>query len=241
MLRFLLAPLTVFKSMSRREHLLYWALPLLAGWFATAMYFSGISWMQELIAPAYNREFGLLENIDALLIACTLAVLIRMSLLPMRPLFKATAVLACLVTALLFLEEIDYGLHVIDWMKGIPPSAEAEIRNLHNQGDNTDNIKAVANLILATLFVVLPYIDSLKRYRLVKMLCPSKMICFTVIATALVALLHQALDPYNLPSNRALDSNQSEFEEMLIYYTFLVYFREKYTQFKTTPEYLNPK
>jgi hypothetical protein len=236
MLRFVRAPLTVFRSMSRSEHLYYWALPLLVGWSVTAMYFSSIGWMQELIAPAYNREFGLLENLDALLIAGTLAVLIRMSLLPMRPLFKAAVVLACLVTALLFLEEIDYGLHVIDWMKGIPPSAEAEIRNLHNQGDNTDNIKLVANLILAALFVILPYLDSLKRYRFVKMLCPSKMICFTVIATALVALLHQALDPYNLPSNGALDSNQSEFEEMLIYYTFFVYFREKYTQFRNAPE-----
>jgi hypothetical protein len=85
---------------------------------------------------------------------------------------------------------------------------------------------------------VLPYLDSLKKYRLVKMVCPSKKILFTVLATALVALLHEALDPYNLPTNGSLNSNQSEFEELLMYYTFFIYFREKYAQFKSTPELL---
>jgi len=238
MLQALTAPLTVFRNMTLRQHLTYWLLPLLAGWTFTAMYFSGIGWMGEIIAPPYDREFGLLENLDLVFILFTLVVLIRMAFLPMRPLFRLAIVFACLATVLLLLEEVDYGLHIIEWMRGIPPGTGAKIRNLHNQGHITDDLKLAANLILAAMFVILPYVDSLKRYRLVKMVSPSKMILFTVLATALVALLHEALDPYNLPTNGSLNSNQSEFEELLMYYTFFLYFWERFIHFKSTPELL---
>jgi hypothetical protein len=236
MLRFLLEPLVVFRNMSRSQHLYYWVLPLLAGWTFIAMYFSGIGWMEQIIAPTYDREFGLLENLDAVLTLCTLVVLIRMAFLPMRPIFRVAVVLACVMTVFMFLEEIDYGLHWIEWMRGIPPGQRAQIRNIHNQGKNTPDLKAAANVILAALFVILPYVDRLKQFRLVKMASPSKMILFTVSATVLIALTHQGLEPFNLPSNRVLDSNQSEFEELLMYYTFFVYFREKYAQFSSVPE-----
>lgn len=229
-------PLTVFRNMSRMEHLVYWVLPLLAGWTFIAMYFSQIHWMQEFIAPASNREFGLLENLGAVLILCSLAVLIKISRVPMKHAFRGVVLFACVLTGLMFLEEIDYGLHFIDWVKGIPHGQGVQVRNLHNQGNNTNNIKLVANVLLASMFVILPYIDALKRHRVVKILSPSKMIVFTVVAAVLVALLHEALDPYGLPSNRSLDSNQSEFEEVLIYYAFLVYFVEKYRQFESAPE-----
>lgn len=224
--------------MSTREHLAYWVLPLLAGWTFIAMYFSQIHWMQELIAPAFNREFGLLENLGAALILSSLAVLLKISRLPMKPAFRVVVLFACALTGLMFLEEIDYGLHLIDWVNGVPHGAGAQVRNFHNQGNNTNNIKLVANVMLASIFVILPYIDALKRYRVVKILSPSKMIVFTVVAAAFVALLHEALDPYGLPSNRSLDSNQSEFEEVVIYYAFLVYFVEKYRRFKSAPELL---
>ena len=238
MLRFLIEPLLVFRNMSRSQHLYYWVLPLVAGWMFTAMYFSGVGWMGEIIAPTYDREFGLLENLDALLILCILVILIRIAFLPMTPIFRLAVGVACLATAFMYLEEIDYGLHWIEGMKGIPPGQGAAIRNLHNQGKNTSDLKAVANVIFGVVFVILPYIDRLKRFRLMKMVSPSKMVLFTVIATALIALTHQALDPYHLPSNHVLDSNESEFEEVLIYYTFFVYFREKYAQFSRVPELL---
>src|SRR5215207_1763254 len=161
----MLGPVDIFRQMSARQHLYYWVAPLLTGWTFTAMYFSNTAWMQEVIAPTYNREFGLLENLQAILIAGSLIVLIRISLLPLRPLFKAASILACLATALIFLEEIDYGLHVIEWVKGIPPGAGAQIRNLHNQGDNTNRIKLLANVLLTAMFVILPYVDRLKRFR----------------------------------------------------------------------------
>src|SRR5262245_44879651 len=108
MLRFLREPLLVFRNMSRSQHLYYWVLPLLAGWTFTAMYFSGVGWMRETIAPTYDREFGLLENLDAVLALCTLVVLIRMAFLPMRPVFRIPVLFACVVTVLMFLEETDY-------------------------------------------------------------------------------------------------------------------------------------
>jgi hypothetical protein len=238
MLRLLREPLIVFRNMNRWQHLYYWLLPLLAGWLFTAMYFSGVSWMQEIIAPASNREFGLLENLGAVLIVCSFFVVLKISMLPMKPVFKVFGVLTCLVTVVMFLEEIDYGLHFIEWMKGIPHGEGLQIRNFHNRGNNTNNLKTVAYVTLLSMFMVMPYVDRLKRHRLGKVLVPSKMILFTVLATALVALLHEALDPYGLPSNGSLDSNQSEFEEVVIYYTFFVYFREKYIQFRKSPELL---
>jgi hypothetical protein len=239
MLRFLREPLVVFRNMSRTQHLYYWVLPLVAGWTFTAMYFSGIGWMQEIIAPTYDREFGLLENLDAALILCTLIVLMRTAFLPMRLVFRIAFVMACLVTLFMFLEETDYGLQSIEWFKGIPPGQGATIRNFHNQAGNTDDIKDLANVIIAVVFVILPYLDPLPKFLLVKVFSPSKRILFTVIVTALIALTHEVFDPYNLASNHVLDSNQSEFEEVLIYYTFFVYFREKYAQFRDTPKLLN--
>jgi hypothetical protein len=53
------------------------------------------------------------------------------------------------------LEEIDYGLHYYDGLAGVSRERMGT-RNLHNIGQATGGIKAVADAGMAVLFVVIP-------------------------------------------------------------------------------------
>ena len=54
--------------MTVTEHIKFWALPFFASVILILMNYSGIAWMQYIISPPINREFGLLENLQLLII-----------------------------------------------------------------------------------------------------------------------------------------------------------------------------
>src|SRR5262249_20458650 len=59
------------RRMTWNDWLVYLILPALTTLVLVSMYFAGPRWMQEIVAPAANREFGLVENLqNVLLIGC---------------------------------------------------------------------------------------------------------------------------------------------------------------------------
>ena len=55
----------------------YWVLPLVVGAVLVFMNYSGIYVLTQIVSPDVNREFGLLEHLQLVLIAITLVYSIK--------------------------------------------------------------------------------------------------------------------------------------------------------------------
>src|SRR5688572_22389495 len=100
-----------FRQMKLREHLFYWILPVILCWIFALMYFAGPVWMQNFIAHPYNREFGLLENLENILLLFIIIFAFILFRRSQEQVLKFIWFIAVLGFGFLFLEEIDYGYH----------------------------------------------------------------------------------------------------------------------------------
>jgi hypothetical protein len=105
---------------------------------------------------------------------------------------------------------------------------DKEVRNIHNNGPMQNLFKLTAYGIVAIFFVVLPFLPVAykERYPFLNLLSPSKYmiapaVCMLILNQIALYLYRQ----YNTPTS-ALTANVSEFEEIMIYYILLLYFRE---------------
>ena len=64
--------------MKWNDHMLYWGYLLTLSLVLIIFYFQGAPWMQELAAPTYNREFGLVENAQNLMLLATAYIAFRL-------------------------------------------------------------------------------------------------------------------------------------------------------------------
>ena len=55
-------------QLQRRNLFLHLTLPALVGAGLVGMFFSGVGWVQSLVVPVVNREYGLLENLQLVLL-----------------------------------------------------------------------------------------------------------------------------------------------------------------------------
>jgi hypothetical protein len=215
-----------FRHMNLREHLIYWIAPILICWLLAFMYFAGTPWMQAVVAHPYNRELGLLEHLEnafLLIIIILVIVLLRRA----KGTMLTTFFILCLGGfVFLFLEEIDYGFHYINYYKGIRPGEDTIVRNLHNREKGTIS-KMMWVCYAAILFImVLPHIYKDRLAPWVRTLVPSLRLQFTILAIPLVSKFPFYLDSLDFTPNGALHRNLSEFEEIMIYYIFFLYFYE---------------
>jgi hypothetical protein len=208
----------------RQRWFLYLVLPTASALLLVWMYFSGAR-SQQLVAPGHNREFGLLENVQALMILVVLVLAItgarRKSSRRERILFAGLAA----VSFVALLEEIDYGLHFIELTRGLSEQ-QMQVRNLHNIGDNTDRIKAVNHTLMGLFFMVLPFCVKQTSRPLLRYLAPDRMSILTMISMILMTRLAHLLDDLGLPSEPSLSNNISEFGEFFVYYLWMLYFWE---------------
>ena len=116
----------------RRDVFLYALLPLCVSLALIFAYFSGIRILQEVVAPARNREFGLLENLQHLLLLGCVVPAMLLAWRERRPGFRIFFGLIGIAALFAFVEEIDYGLHYYEAVANVPPAERAVVRNLHN-------------------------------------------------------------------------------------------------------------
>ena len=208
------------------KHLTYWLLP---GVFIAAvlfMYFSGIPALQAIIAPKFNREFGLLEHVQLLLLLAMLAMSSAAAWREYSRLRKVTFSLIALAAIFLILEETDYGLHYWELLTGQP--VQLEVRNIHNQGRLNNILKRILYYAMAVVFVVLPLVREKISVRWIRDFVPSRWFLSTAVLLVAVPQIAHFLGDQGIAANGALLGNLSEFAETLTYYVMLLYVVELY-------------
>jgi hypothetical protein len=218
------------------KHFLYWILPSAVTLVCIFIFFFDFFGLSQFIAPELNREFGVVENLQLilLLVVCFTAYKgIRSSTNKnARRVFRVITAMS----VFMFLEEIDYGLHYVDYLNLNAEQAattmyidyDNEIRNLHNNGKGQNISKLIAYSLVIICFVIAPLTSSKIKDRspVVKYLSPSLLIITTAISILIVNNIALYLYQHSEYTNQALKGNVSEFEEIMIYYIFLLYIAE---------------
>ena len=206
-----------------------------------AMYFSGNTYLQNIVAPSIDsvplfsaREFGALELLQNFFLLSVVFFSIRCFVAAKGFLVRFVALSLILISVFVFLEEIDYGAHFIEYFTGEYGSLAQETwsRNWHNKTNssgvqNVSYLKLVANIGLLSGFVLAPLLLSKVRNPTIRLLVPSRWMISTVVLILVLGFLAHYLDDGGhsmiggTPGN--LHKNVSEFRELNMYYLFLLY------------------
>jgi hypothetical protein len=226
------------------SHLYYWILPSIILGLCIAVYFFDLYALREWIAPAINREFGFIENLQLLLLLLIFVIAVK-GMRRKKTTHEKIPYYAWLLTAmaavLIFFEEIDYGLHYYDYYAGKTQSevvyemtVAGKLRNIHNTGKTTSVIKLAVYICIVLLFVLLPLLPKkgIQKMPLLEYITPSKYIIGTAITLFVLNQIVLYLNKISYDESLSLSGNVSEFEEVMTYYIFLLYaiemIRKKY-------------
>lgn len=216
-----------------QKHLFYWILPVFVTLSCVFIYFYDMFGWSYLMASPVNREFGVVENLQLMILGTIIFLAFKgIKNNPNRAARQCFRLLIGL-TIVIFLEEIDYGLHYWDYLNLTPQESTSvmqidynvEVRNIHNNGQITNISKLISYALIIILFVLIPLLPaSIKeRYGIYKYVSPSRFIVTTAVSLLIVNNI--ALYLYRSPGhlNNSLNGNISEFEEIMTYYIFMLY------------------
>ena len=221
----------------------FWIL-LLGNILFIAFYFSGISVLQQIIAPTINkanfsykqmREFGLLEMTQNILLLGTIYILfkgLRDASDWFAKLFFSVGVGAFVF---LFLEELDYGLHIVKFFSN--ELAHIEFLSWHNQwGDNglenATKLKRFNDAINGVWFFLIPLFACLVTNKQINnhlffKLIPSAWFALGMLVALICSKGAHQLDEMGWAiingQNGNLYKTIAEFRETSIYYLYFLY------------------
>ena len=211
-----------------RKLLLYLIIPAAISLFFIWSYFSGNLRLQELVAPVINREYGLLENFQNLLLLAVI-LLSGYGIFRKRLIFEKI-ILGCFLAGALFifLEEIDYGILHTNYLAGNPLHDRSANHdwNLHNLSDINHFLKLGLDFTLIGFFLVFPLAAWKSTNRIILYLRPDLWFILTLTAMFIISRIAHALNRTDLGMDGALRNNMAEFREVNVYYIFLVYLIE---------------
>ena len=221
---------TIFK-----KHFLYWGLPSLFVSITMLVYFFNILGLAFIIAPEANREFGLIENVQLIIILSIFIIAFKALKIEKVNFKKYVFIAFTLLSIFMFLEEIDYGAHIVDYYHGrswkhvLRESGDHEIINFHNQGKRLHYIKLSAYISFVLFLVIVPAIirkvKTANKY--LNWLTPSKYFIYTLISMGVLNRIALLIDKkIEHSSITSLHKNVSEFEEIFIYYIMFLYIYE---------------
>jgi hypothetical protein len=212
------------------KSIVYIVIPASLSIMLMGAYFSGVDLLQSIVSPSIkwmnpdsSREFGLLENLQN---ACVLVIFfsafyaIRHKEYLRERLFWAIILLS---SALLFLEETDYGLHIYELVNKVPWSDSREVRNLHNLGDTTDILKRMSDLGLGIWFVLFPLVFARSQHPVLRYICPDRFAIITTIVMVLLSLVAHEFQDRGFGAGGTIRKNISEFRELNVYYLIMIY------------------
>jgi len=189
-------------------------------------YFSGVGWLQQIISPAINREYGLVENLQLALLA-GIAVIAIFGIKRKKTRVEKWIMALILAGAIfMFLEEADYGLHYYKLLSGHPVDERIRSQkfNIHNLGDNSDRFKHAGDTGMTLLFIVFPLFFYRSRRPLLRYLIPDRFFIATMILMFLLSKFAHLLENSGMGNPGSLHGRISEFRELNIYYIFALYF-----------------
>lgn len=215
--------------------LIYLIIPVLISCFFIGGYFSGDLGLQQLIAPIINREYGLLENFQNLLLL-SLIIMTGYGIIRKRHIFEKI-VLGCilLMVLFLFLEEIDYGRLHYSYLIGNPLTDRGTNNdwNIHNLSNFNQFMKRGLDLFMIGFFCIFPIVSWKSKSPMVRYFRPDPWFIVIIITMFVISHLAHMINNAGLVMDGALKNNMAEFREVNIYYIFLIYlidfiFRRKY-------------
>lgn len=215
------------QSMTRSQHFWNWIFPSALLGVLMIFFYSGIPALHEIVNPEQNREWGLIENIQLVIVATILGVAARAGITKKPTLQKIGFGLISVFAVFVFLEEIDYGSHLVEYVTGTGKSQLAKVTgvyNLHNYAPSTAKLikRSVYGLMLL-LFVVAPFLQSWFRNGVIRYLIPNPRIAIIAILTIFFEIAARLLVRLSGMQLEELGMDIGEFSEILIYYIFLVY------------------
>lgn len=213
-------------KLSSPTHFTYWKFPLIISTILVLMNYSGISVLTTIISPPINREFGLLEHLQLLLIAFSLVYSIKSIKLKEFWLEKLAYVFLSFFFLLLFLEEIDYGIHYYEYfIKGIQED-KSIVRNFHNQGDNNFYLRQASYAVMVIMFILLPILKSKIKNRFISYFCAHHFLVYSFMVYLFIGQLSRWLPRWGMQVNESLRGNHQEFEELVLYYIIFLFVYE---------------
>ena len=230
-----------------KKHIIYWIAPAVILVLYILIYFLDWGGLSFIMAPEYNREFGLVENTQVLIIVGMIVVCLKGARLPNK-LPRYFFGLGFFASIFILLEEVDYGLHIYDWYIGKTPAmvsaeyANRELRNIHNSFDMTEMFKRVSFLFLAIICLLaarpkgkLKFLNKLQSL-VPATFRPSPLLAITVILVPLISQFAFFIKNNFEIKSLVMNSNISEFEETLIYYSIFLYLYQVLKNCRTYPE-----
>ncbi len=235
-------------SVKTKKHIVYWIFPTALIALYTIIYFYDTLGLAFIIAPEFNRELGIVENTQLLIILGMFLVSVKAFKIDKIALHKIVYAGIAIFSIFIFLEEIDYGIHILDYFDGKSDadiraeSKGSQIRNIHNQGKLNHYFKLTLYISFVLFLVVYPV--AAKRFKIanpyLNKIVPSNNFIYPLISMAILNqfafYLDDAIEHSNIVS---LHLNISEFEEIFIYYIMLLYVVELVN--KNTPNWKKEK
>jgi hypothetical protein len=208
----------------KRRILLYAVAPASLSLLFIALYFSGVEILQTITSPATQREFGLIENAQNLLLLSAAVLCWRAARLERHNAWRWFWHLGTFACLLFLMEEIDWGDHYWSALSGAQRPGDEHF-NIHNQGNITRWLKKLTDGGTVVFFLLLP----LARNRLpVKLqpLIPDIHSVLTLLCGLLTSELAHGLEDAGWDNNGSLFNNISEFRETFTYWVGLLYLWE---------------
>ena len=223
----------VSKTEKNKNIYLFIIIPVLLNLLLIGFYFSGIEFLQNIISPNnefLTRESGLLEQLQNILLLSSLIFFLRALIRQPRFEEKLFFLALSIVFTFLFLEEIDYGISLYEFLTNSNFNGSA--RNWHNQesygdGQNVKYLKRSIDFANFLWFIVLPLAAVKIKVPAIKCLVPNRFFTIAFILTLFYSNIAHSLDDLGFSiingASGSLTSNISEFREFNNYYLYLLY------------------
>jgi len=220
-------------SMDWKKFHIYFTLPFGVTLLLAGCYFSGIGFLQNLITPTFEnmdvkqrREFGILENLQNIILLAMVVMAILGARRHSLPLVKWGFAGIAVFSIFIFLEEIDYGLHFYEIIAGVSHEDAVEVRNWHNEGDRTSQTKQVVDIAMVVWFGLFPFAAHAGTRPKWRIIAPDRYSVATLIAAFLIRSIAHTLRDQGLGEGGGMQKNTSEFRELITYTVFALYLYE---------------
>ncbi len=218
------------KTMSSKEIFWYWIFPCLLLLILLTFYFSSVPFLVELVAPESNREYGILENFQLIIILgivfLSFCAVSKKHNMVQRIGFGILGVVAIFI----FLEEMDYGDHFIRYFsEGKQRSiflTTFDKNSIHNQDKMTlKYMRRTPYVIIFFLFTLAPFINKKYIHPLLAYLIPMPRMALMVVLFIVAYFAPRVLVDFNIfeVGNLGVGDSIGEFTELIVYYIFLIY------------------
>ncbi|MEM6394978.1 MAG: hypothetical protein AAF741_01430 [Bacteroidota bacterium] len=213
-------------NLARYPHFYYWIFPLVVVTTFVLFNHSGIPFLQHLISPPINREFGLVENLQLVMIALLVYVSYRGISSDKNLVENIGYGLLAAFFVVAFLEEIDYGIHYYEYFYNDGVEDKSITRNFHNQPGKLFYVRQFIIFTMVLVFVVLPLAKPYIKQPFLRHFCADRMIVYSFLVYLFISQLARRLPQFEVNVNPSLKGNHQEFEELTSYYIMFLYLYE---------------